>query len=124
VNVYIGDPLLRVASPAGPDPADLDGDGVPSRRDNCSAIPNPRQRDTDGDGFGNLCDPDLDNDGTVTTSWGQRPLGDLDRIARAIAQRSYQPDYDLDGDQQVDAADLSLAQMWLFLPPGPSGLSR
>ncbi len=123
VNVYIGDPLMRVASPAGPDPDDLDGDGVPSSRDNCSAIPNPRQRDTDSDGFGNLCDPDLDNDGTVTTSWGQLPLGDLDRIARAIAQRTYQPDYDLDGDRQVDAADLSLAQMWLFFPPGPSGLS-
>jgi uncharacterized protein (TIGR03790 family) len=123
VNVYIGDPLLRVESPAGPDPDDLDGDGVPSRRDNCSAIPNPRQRDTDSDGFGNLCDPDVDNDGTVTTSWGQLPLGDLDRIARAVAQRTYQPDYDLDGDRQVDAADLSLAQMRLFFPPGPSGLS-
>jgi uncharacterized protein (TIGR03790 family) len=123
VNVYVGDPLLRVASPAGPDPDDLDGDGVPSRRDNCRDIPNARQRDTDADGFGNLCDPDVDNDGTVTTSWGQRPLGDLERIALAVAQRAYVPDYDLDGDRQVDAADVSLAQMRLFFPPGPSGLS-
>jgi uncharacterized protein (TIGR03790 family) len=122
-NLYVGDPLMRVASPAGPDPEDLDGDGVPSIRDNCRDLPNPDQRDTDGDGFGNLCDPDVDNDGVVTTSWGQPPLGDLERIGLAVAQRAYLPDYDLDGDRRVDAADLSIAQMRLFFPPGPSGLA-
>lgn len=118
-NVYIGDPLMRVANPAPADPADLDGDGVANSLDNCSQIPNPDQRDTNADGFGNLCDADVDNDGRVTTSWGQAPLGDLEILAAAMAQNRYHADLDLDGDRVVDARDLSLAQIALFFPPGP-----
>jgi hypothetical protein len=36
---------------------DLDGDGVMDIADNCPAIANPDQTDTDGDGLGNSCDP-------------------------------------------------------------------
>ncbi|MBW2542509.1 MAG: thrombospondin type 3 repeat-containing protein [Deltaproteobacteria bacterium] len=42
-----------------------DMDGVADQVDNCSERPNPNQDDTDGDGCGNLCDADYDNDGTV-----------------------------------------------------------
>ena len=118
-NVYIGDPLMRVANPAPADPADLDGDGIANGLDNCSQIPNPDQRDSNGDGFGNLCDADVDNDGRVTTSWGQAPLGDLEILATAMAQNRYHADLDLDGNRVVDARDLSLAQIALFFPPGP-----
>jgi len=45
--------------------ADTDDDGVPDNADNCTLVGNADQRDTNGDGFGNLCDPDLDNDGNV-----------------------------------------------------------
>jgi uncharacterized protein (TIGR03790 family) len=119
-NVYVGDPLMRVANAAPADPADLDGDGVANKMDNCSRIPNPDQRDTNGDGFGNLCDADVDNDGRVTTSWGQAPLGDLEILAVAMAQKQYHADLDLDGNRVVDARDLSLAQIALFFPPGPA----
>ncbi|MEQ9032254.1 MAG: pre-peptidase C-terminal domain-containing protein [Aggregatilineales bacterium] len=41
---------------------DNDNDGVTDDVDNCPAIRNPQQTDTDGDGMGNACDLDNDND--------------------------------------------------------------
>lgn len=38
------------------DPADRDGDGVPTDMDNCPTIPNPMQEDADMDGAGDACD--------------------------------------------------------------------
>ncbi|MBI4224339.1 MAG: thrombospondin type 3 repeat-containing protein [Deltaproteobacteria bacterium] len=43
-------------------PADIDGDGRSNVSDNCVFIPNRRQLDRDGDGMGNACDLDDDND--------------------------------------------------------------
>jgi uncharacterized protein (TIGR03790 family) len=119
-NLYVGDPLLTIARPAAARAADQDGDGVPDGQDVCRDLPNPDQRDTDGDGFGNLCDADVDNDGRVTTSWGRadRP-GDVERIAIAAQEFASIPDYDLDGDGKVTKRDVSLAQVTAFLRPGP-----
>jgi hypothetical protein len=44
-------------------PPDGDGDGVPDSTDNCPAVANGDQTDSDGDGAGNACDSDDDNDG-------------------------------------------------------------
>jgi thrombospondin type 3 repeat protein len=46
---------------AGP-ACDSDGDGVLNNVDNCPSF-NPDQTDTDGDGLGDACDDDIDNDG-------------------------------------------------------------
>jgi uncharacterized protein (TIGR03790 family) len=48
--------------------ADQDGDGIADTMDNCILVPNPAQRDTDLDGYGNACDADLNNDGIVNSS--------------------------------------------------------
>lgn len=39
-----------------PDP---DGDGVPTNEDNCPHVYDPDQSDADGDGLGDVCDPDF-----------------------------------------------------------------
>ena len=36
---------------------DPDGDGIVNAKDNCAAHPNPDQKDSDGDGYGDPCDP-------------------------------------------------------------------
>jgi hypothetical protein len=49
------------------DDVDLDGDGVKDSQDNCIETPNPDQKDTDGDGIGDVCDEDIDGDGVPNT---------------------------------------------------------
>ena len=45
-----------------------DNDGIGSFRDNCPAVANANQANNDGDGLGDLCDPDDDND-TIPDSY-------------------------------------------------------
>ena len=122
-NVYVGDPLMRVADPA-PAPADRDGDGVGDALDVCLWIPDPEQRDSDGDGFGNACDADFDGDGRVTPAGAAGAPSDLDRLQRSLATGLYVPAHDLDGDGRIDARDHGMALLQLHLPPGPSGRVR
>ena len=96
----------------GLDDVDPDGDGIPYWRDNCTAVANPDQRDTDGDGYGNLCDADFSNDGVVN-------FADL-AIFRARFGTT-DPDADLNGDGAVNFADLAIFRSRFGQPPGPSG---
>ena len=94
-------------------PADTDSDGVPDTDDNCTLVANPAQIDSNGDGFGNLCDADLNNDNVVNVV----DLG----LLRAVFF-SNDADADLDGDGVVNVVDLGLMRQAFFGPPGPSGL--
>jgi hypothetical protein len=84
---------------------DSDGDGVTEATDNCPSTPNPDQHDTDGDGYGDACDPDDDADGTSDEA-DNCPLvanpaqenSDGDTFGDAC-------DADRDGDGVVDASD-------------------
>jgi uncharacterized protein (TIGR03790 family) len=111
MNVYVGDPLMQIARPFKP-VADMDGDGVPDRRDDCREQPNADQRDGDRDGIGDLCDGDFDQDGVVATS-------DVNRFERAARTGAHLPGADLDGNGVVDDRDRSLLHVQLGHAPGP-----
>ena len=90
---------------------DSDEDGINNIFDNCLSIANERQRDTDHDGYGNLCDADLDNSGFVS-------FADLE-IFRARFGSS-NPDADLDGNGSVSFGDLSIFRRLFGQVPGPA----
>ena len=92
---------------------DTDGDGIADALDNCILVANVDQRDTDGDNYGNVCDPDLNNDLIVNAA---------DLALFKPLYFSSDPDADFDGSGTVNAADLAIMKTMFFGSPGPSGL--
>ncbi|MEL7450497.1 MAG: peptidoglycan DD-metalloendopeptidase family protein [Pseudomonadota bacterium] len=93
--------------------ADADTDGIPDFADNCSAVANADQRDTDLDGYGNVCDADLSNDGAVNFT----DLGLMKSVFFTADDNA-----DLNGDGVVNFSDLGMLKAAFFAPPGPSGM--
>ncbi len=92
------------------DALDGDCDGVVNTVDNCSLVGNTQQRDTDGDGFGNLCDPDLNNDLIVN-------FIDISLFAGLFL--STDADADFNGDGAVNFLDYVIMTSFFLSPPGP-----
>ncbi|MEM6639699.1 MAG: thrombospondin type 3 repeat-containing protein [Pseudomonadota bacterium] len=91
---------------------DADGDTIPDTSDNCIQVSNRDQRDTDSDGYGNVCDADLDNDCTVN-------FVDLGLLRARFFTDDADADFNADG--VVNVIDLGVLRSGFFSPPGPSG---
>jgi hypothetical protein len=74
-------------------------------------LANTNQSDADRDGFGDVCDADLDQSGMVNGI-------DLAILRAAFGTRS--PNGDANGDGVVNALDLALLQSRFGKAPGPS----
>ena len=90
---------------------DSDMDGVPDSADNCPNTPNapPMDCDTDGDGFGNRCDGDFDNNGFTV-------FADLAAFGMAFQTQDVNGDFDCNGF--VAFADLLIFKELFGSPPG------
>jgi hypothetical protein len=95
---------------------DYDADGIGNRIDNCTMAPNPSQDDTDGDGFGNLCDADYDNDGVVGFS-------DFGAYAQNFGTTNelYMHAEPVGGGRQVGFGDFAFFSASFSSSPGPIG---
>lgn len=89
-----------------------DEDSVLDLQDNCLLKENVDQRDTNGDGYGNACDADLDNDGSI---------GFTDYIELFTVYGTANPDADFDGNGSVDFNDFLFLLTNYGGVPGPSG---
>ncbi len=94
---------------------DTDQDGVVDSADNCTTIANADQRDTNADGYGNLCDADLNNDNVINAV-------DLGLLRLAFFSTG-DLDADFNGDGVVNVVDLGVMRLNFFSAPGPSGLA-
>ncbi|PJF39954.1 MAG: hypothetical protein CUN55_13325, partial [Phototrophicales bacterium] len=86
----------RTPRPATGTDDDPDNDGVPTGFDNCPNNHNSDQKDTDGDGKGDVCDGDDDNDGIADG---------LDACSKVAGVASAQGCPDADGDGVRDSQD-------------------
>lgn len=120
--------LAAYPASAGPAPVsapDTDGDGVADPQDNCVTVPNgplaqgscSTQDDADGDGYGNACDTDFNNDGATGPD-------DLSAMLIQVIQVGTDPEFDPGCDGASGPDDLSrlISDTIAVAVPGPSGL--
>lgn len=97
---------------------DSDIDGIPDFSDNCILDYNPSQADSDGDGYGNRCDGDFNNNLATNSQ-------DAILFREQLGQPSVSPTFnqaDLNANGVVNAQDTAIFRTLLSQPPGPSGV--
>jgi len=110
-NAVTADTTVRVVI----DQDDCDRDGVCDAGDNCLGAMNAEQCDSDGDGIGNRCDPDFNNDGVVGI-----PDFNIFRacFGRLAGQPGFDPRCDLDCDGAVGIPDFNIFRSFFGRAPG------
>jgi hypothetical protein len=118
-------PDYRIPILTNVDPSDQDGVLI----DNCANVPNRDQLDSDGDGYGNVCDGDIDQNGAVGTSDFYACFGSPSCIGNQLPFAGGHPatsecrECDLNGDGAVGIADFSLLGQSIGSSVGPSDLA-
>jgi len=98
--------------------SDADNDGVADVVDNCTLVANASQCDSDGDGFGNHCDGDLNNNGFTNAF-------DTALFRAQLGRPSVPPTYnqaDFNCNGFVNSLDTVRFRQLLERSPGPSAL--
>lgn len=80
---------------------DDDLDGIPNIDDNCPDVSNPNQEDSDGDGIGNACDSDDDNDGWDDSKEYEEGTSPTNPDTDGDGSKDPSDDYPLDPTLQV-----------------------
>jgi len=98
---------------------DQDNDGWDDSEDNCIEDPNAGQEDSDGDGYGNICDGDLNNNGFVDGGDFAIYVGCQNRPGEGARSDCFIADFN--SDHRVNSLDFMLFETMWGRPPGPSG---
>ena len=96
-----------VCVPAGtvPEVKDQDDDSVADEADNCPAVANTDQEDSDADGQGDACDEDDDDDGRLDTGDNCPLVSNFDQADNDGDGEGDACDADDDNDDVADASD-------------------
>lgn len=85
---------------------DTDKDGIADAKDNCPALANKDQKDTDSDGMGDVCDDDKDGDG-VSNAQDAFPLDDSESADTDNDGTGNNADDDDDNDGITDVDEIA-----------------
>jgi hypothetical protein len=111
VGITLINEILKIVNP------DYDGDGILNKYDNCIEAYNPDQKDPNLDGYGLICDPDVNNNGNTTSN-------DYDICWNALGstpgQSNWNPDCDFNDNNEIDSSDIQFINNNIGMPPGPS----